>query len=84
MATIEFHFAWLTGDLDLLIICYFTCDKRYERLPTAHWSATSWSTQPPFGTPTLKKKHSSWKKFNAGQHGGPLAISTTGQALLLP
>ena len=57
--------------------------KRYERLPTAHWSATSWIMQPPFGTPTLKKKDSSWKKFNAGQHAGPLAISTTGQALLL-
>ena len=33
--------------------------KRYERLPTAHWSAPSWSMQPPFGTPTLKKKDSS-------------------------
>ena len=41
--------------------------KRYERLPTAHWSAPSWSTQPPFGTPTLKKK----KKTPAGKSSTP-------------
>ena len=42
----------------------------------------SWIMLPPFGTHTLRRKYSSWKKYSAGQHAGPLAVLTTGQASL--
>ena len=64
----------LQNDLDRLSV--------YERLPITHWSALSWSMSPQFGTHTLRRRYSSWKKYNAGQHAGPPVITTTGQALL--
>ena len=36
--------------------------KGLERLSITHWSALSWSTPPPSGTHTLRKRYSSWKK----------------------
>ena len=36
----------------------------------------------PFGTHTLRRKYSSWKKYSAWQHAGPLAVLTTSQASL--
>lgn len=55
---------------------------RYERLPIRHWSAPSWSTPPPFGTLIPRRKYSSWKKSNVGQHAGQLATMTISLVLL--
>ena len=53
--------------------------KKLERLPITHWSAHSWSMLPQSGTHTIKKKYSSWKKYNAGQLAGPPVALTIGQ-----
>ena len=42
--------------------------------PQLEYAAPVWDT--------LRRRYSSWKKYNAGQHAGPPAITTTGQALL--
>ena len=58
-------------------------NKKCEKPPITRLSVLSWSMRPPFGILTLRKKHSSLKKFKEGPHAGRPIITITGQVLHL-